>query len=116
MEAAWSAGRDFFMPMGHADDSVDTEDLVQASTESAIPASNRGYALLQRLGWTEGKGLGRNEDGGGLALSALCVAACGSGGHLDLAMRSSHADSPRTSDVRCRSHCRLARMLHGWAQ
>ncbi len=63
MEAAWRAGRDFWMPMGHADDSVDTAGLEQASLESAIPASNRGYALLQRLGWKEGKGLGRNEDG-----------------------------------------------------
>ena len=63
MEAAWRAGRDFWMPMGHANDSVDTADLEQASLESAIPASNRGYALLQRLGWKEGKGLGRNEDG-----------------------------------------------------
>ena len=71
MEAAWRAGRDYYMPMGHADDSVDTDDLVQASTESAIPASNRGYALLQRLGWREGKGLGLNEDGGRLTSSAL---------------------------------------------
>ena len=70
MEAAWRAGRDFWMPMGHAHDSVDTADLVQASLESAIPASNRGYALLQRLGWKEGKGLGRNEDGARACVSA----------------------------------------------
>lgn len=64
MRAAWEAGRDYFMPMGYVDDALETEGLVQASLETAIPAHNRGYALLRRLGWTAGKGLGRNEDGG----------------------------------------------------
>ena len=63
LRAAWEAGRDYFMPMGYVDDALETEGLVQASIESAIPAHNRGYALLCRMGWTAGKGLGRNEDG-----------------------------------------------------
>ena len=63
MTAAWQAGRDYFMPMGYVDDALETEGLVQASLESSIPSSNRGYALLERMGWTAGKGLGRNEDG-----------------------------------------------------
>ena len=63
MEAACRAGGNYWMPRGHADDFVDTAEMEQASLEAAIPTSNRGYALLQRLGWKEGKGLGRNEDG-----------------------------------------------------
>ena len=64
MKAAWEEGRDYYMPMGYVDDALDKESLVQASLETAIPANNRGYAILQRMGWTAGRGLGRNEDGG----------------------------------------------------
>jgi hypothetical protein len=116
MEAAWSAGRDFYMPMGHADDSVDTDDLVQASTESAIPASNRGYALLQRLGWKEGKGLGRNEDGGSLTSLAMCVACCGDGDPTASdVMRVGRASVCMPPHVGAAGTAKLARMLRGWA-
>ena len=63
MKAAWEEGRDYFMPMGYVDDSLDTAEIVQASLETSIPTNNRGYTILQRMGWTAGKGLGRNEDG-----------------------------------------------------
>ena len=41
---------------------METSDLVMASVHTALGAENRGYQMLQRMGWG-GKGLGRNEDG-----------------------------------------------------
>lgn len=35
-----------------------------ASTATPIDESNKGFQLLAKLGWSRGKGLGRNEDGG----------------------------------------------------
>lgn len=43
-------------------------DTVSASTSRPLDASNKGYQLLQRLGW-RGKGLGRNEHGAWHAIS-----------------------------------------------
>lgn len=34
-----------------------------ATIDTAIPASNVGYKLLQRLGWRPGGGLGREQQG-----------------------------------------------------
>jgi len=34
-----------------------------ASASTALDGSNKGFQLLQKLGWRSGKGLGRNEDG-----------------------------------------------------
>ena len=51
------------LPIGHRPhDSLDTEGLAMASTDTAIPEDNRGYRMLQRMGW-KGTGLGRNENG-----------------------------------------------------
>ncbi|DBA71730.1 TPA: hypothetical protein ACH3X2_011004 [Trebouxia sp. C0005] len=51
------------LPIGHRpQDSLDTEGLAMASTDTAIPEDNRGYRMLQRMGW-KGTGLGRNENG-----------------------------------------------------
>lgn len=33
------------------------------TADTAIPETNVGYQLLLKMGWTVGKGLGRNEDG-----------------------------------------------------
>lgn len=63
MMAAWAAGDDYRLPMGRVDDSLDTTGLQQASLDAAIPASNRGFQMLQRMGWSQGKGLGAAEDG-----------------------------------------------------
>ncbi|BDA46673.1 probable G patch domain-containing protein 8 [Coccomyxa sp. Obi] len=54
---------DYSLPINHrADDALETSDLVMASLDTAITADNKGYQMLQRMGWG-GKGLGRNEDG-----------------------------------------------------
>ncbi len=63
MEAAWAAGDDYRLPMGRVDDALDTSGLQQASLDAAIPSNNRGFQMLQRMGWSQGKGLGAAEDG-----------------------------------------------------
>ena len=63
MEASWAAGDDYRLPMGRVDDALDTSGLQQASLDAAIPSSNRGFQMLQRMGWSQGKGLGAAEDG-----------------------------------------------------
>jgi len=44
------------------EESMDTEGLQMASKHTAIPNSNKGFQMLQRMGW-KGRGLGSNEDG-----------------------------------------------------
>ncbi len=34
-----------------------------ASAATALPDTNKGFQLLLKMGWTSGRGLGRNEDG-----------------------------------------------------
>ena len=51
------------LPVGHrAEDSLDTEGLTMASVNTAIPETNKGFQMLQKMGW-KGRGLGRNEAG-----------------------------------------------------
>lgn len=51
------------LPIGHrVEDSLDTEGIAMASTDTAIPENNKGFQMLQKMGW-KGTGLGRNEDG-----------------------------------------------------
>ena len=63
IQAAWDAGNDFQLPMGRVDDALETDGLQQASLDAEIPATNRGFQMLQRMGWSQGKGLGAGEDG-----------------------------------------------------
>lgn len=63
IQAAWDAGNDFQLPMGRVDDALDTEGVEQASLDASIPVTNRGFQMLQRMGWSQGKGLGVGEDG-----------------------------------------------------
>lgn len=54
--------------VGALDDSVpvhyypEGDEAVSASTSRPLDSSNKGYQLLQKMGWG-GKGLGRNEHG-----------------------------------------------------
>ncbi|EFN56546.1 hypothetical protein CHLNCDRAFT_144195 [Chlorella variabilis] len=64
IELAAADGSDFKLPMARwIDENVDLEDTECASIEQAIPASNVGYRLLQRMGWRPGGGLGREQQG-----------------------------------------------------
>ncbi len=54
---------DYFLPINHrASDTLDTSNMVVATVDTAITCNNKGYQMLQKMGWG-GKGLGRNEDG-----------------------------------------------------
>lgn len=44
------------------EDSLDTDGITMASTDTAIPENNKGFQMLQKMGW-KGTGLGRNENG-----------------------------------------------------
>lgn len=51
------------LPIGHrAEDSLDTEGLTMASVETAIPEDNKGFQMLQKMGW-KGSGLGKDGTG-----------------------------------------------------
>lgn len=51
------------MPIDHRiEDSLEDDGLQMASVHTAIPESNVGFQMLQRMGW-KGSGLGSNEDG-----------------------------------------------------
>ena len=51
------------LPIGHrVEDSLDTEGIAMASTDTAIPENNKGFQMLQKMGW-KGTGLGRTENG-----------------------------------------------------
>ena len=52
------------LPIGHrAEDSLEMEGLEMASASLPIPDHNKGFQMLQRMGW-KGAGLGREEHGG----------------------------------------------------
>jgi G-patch domain len=62
-EAAYVPGTDYSMPRDqHADQSIDWTGLFRASAHEPIPSSNKGYMLLQKMGWS-GTGLGRSTQG-----------------------------------------------------
>jgi hypothetical protein len=39
------------------------QQIQAASTSTAIDESNKGFQLLQKMGWSKGKGLGKQETG-----------------------------------------------------
>ena len=54
---------DFRLPINQRiEDSLDEEGLQMASLHEVIPESNKGFQMLQRMGW-KGQGLGSKEDG-----------------------------------------------------
>ena len=58
-----AADEDFRLPINQRIvDSLDDEGLQMASMHEFIPESNKGFQMLQRMGW-KGQGLGSKEDG-----------------------------------------------------
>lgn len=67
---------DFSLPRDHRiEDNVDLSDTYTASLHEAIPASNVGYKLLEKMGW-RGGGLGRSGTGGRLPTKRFLVPGC----------------------------------------
>ena len=54
---------DFYLPMSHRADPLETSGVDMATIDTAVPDSNKGYQMLRAMGWKEGVGLGRKEDG-----------------------------------------------------
>jgi len=58
-----SADGDFFLPINQrSDDPLETSGIDITTVDTAIAAENKGYQMLQKMGWG-GKGLGRKENG-----------------------------------------------------
>lgn len=56
-------GTDYTLPRNQfIEDSVETGAIHEPSAADPIPASNKGYKLLQLMGWS-GTGLGKLENG-----------------------------------------------------
>jgi hypothetical protein len=87
---------DYCLPINHrATDALDTSGTEIASVDKAITADNKGYQMLQRMGWT-GKGLGKNEDGAAL-LAHVSKSLCQSQGHIRISRQvatCSHSQLP----------------------
>lgn len=65
-DAKWdlAAGEeDRQLGLGRLEQTFDGTGVEQASLERFLPATNRGYALLKKLGWREQTGLGKKADG-----------------------------------------------------
>lgn len=62
-QSSYDDAEPWHLPIGHrVEDSLDTDGIAMASTDTAIPDSNKGFQMLQKMGW-KGTGLGRNENG-----------------------------------------------------
>lgn len=56
-------GTDYSLPRRHhVEQSIDWSCVFRPSAQQPLPSSNKGYQLLQKMGWT-GSGLGRCQDG-----------------------------------------------------
>eukprot|EP00884_Botryococcus_braunii_P020422 jgi/Botrbrau1/7063/Bobra.0165s0086.1 len=64
-EEQWFGDEDnWSLPIGtRIEESLDRTGLEMASLDQHISSDNVGFRMLQRMGWSEGKGLGRKEDG-----------------------------------------------------
>lgn len=71
-EARLEPGTDYSMPRKqHADQSIDFSGMLRASAHVPIPSNNKGYILLQKMGWS-GSGLGRNMTGTAALPARMC--------------------------------------------
>ena len=56
-------GGEWSLPIGsRVEQGLDDAGLITASVAERIPEHNKGYAMLQSMGW-KGQGLGRQEQG-----------------------------------------------------
>ncbi|KAJ3285170.1 hypothetical protein HK104_009612 [Borealophlyctis nickersoniae] len=51
------------LDMGDYGTHEDDDDFHQPTLETPLPASNKGYMLLMKMGWTHGTGLGKSGEG-----------------------------------------------------
>jgi len=56
-------GEDRRLPRNFRGQTLDRSKFKAATMDTAIPADNRGYRLLQAMGWKAGNGLGKNQQG-----------------------------------------------------
>lgn len=90
------------LPMARwIDENVDLEDTECASIEQAIPASNVGYRLLQRMGWRPGGGLGREQQGEAAQPRARCTQPCAGPGCAPCAAAGGGGPAGRSRIARC---------------
>ena len=71
-QSSYDDAEPWHLPIGHrVEDSLDTEGIAMASTDTAIPENNKGFQMLQKMGW-KGTGLGRNENGENCGYNCCC--------------------------------------------
>jgi hypothetical protein len=69
-ERALEAGTDYSLPRNQRiEDAVDFGSGPAPALAAPIPPNNKGYMLLQKMGWKSGSGLGKGEDGAHAGLS-----------------------------------------------
>ena len=61
----------FNLPMGPTLGYLDDQSYDAASASQAIPESNKGFQMLQKMGWKTDTGLGASEDGETTLLSVF---------------------------------------------
>jgi len=52
-----------YLPSFKQNEQINYNDYERSSMDCPISSSNIGYKLLQKMGWTEGKGLGPELEG-----------------------------------------------------
>lgn len=63
-EKTLEAGTDYSLPRNQRiEDGVDFGLQAAPTLATPIPPDNKGYLLLQKMGWKTGTGLGKGEDG-----------------------------------------------------
>lgn len=64
IEASIAEGEDFRLPINSApQQTLNTDGITIASYDTPIPETNPGYRMLLKMGWSSGRGLGRELQG-----------------------------------------------------